>query len=174
MFGGNGNWQVILEQFASIGEIIAALAVVVTLIYLSMQIRQANLLSRSQIRQRMVEHSQAELYLQLQDPDIYQFFTREEELSESEQAKFALFLISAMRQREWEWFQLQDGAIDDEVFQAYHGVIEIHLGVPRTRRWWRSVGRLGFNPDFVKEVDKILDECELTQFFQGIGSFDNQ
>jgi hypothetical protein len=81
-------------------------------------------------------------------------------------------LIAAMRQREWEWFQYKDGVIKKDVYEAYHGVIALHLGVERTRRWWRSVGRIGFNSQFVADVDAFLAEQPTTTYFEEIRKFD--
>jgi hypothetical protein len=82
------------------------------------------------------------------------------------------FLIAAMRQREWEWFQFKDGVIKKDVYEAYHGVIALHLGVDRTRRWWRTVGRIGFNPQFVADVDAFLAKQPTTTYYEDIANFD--
>ena len=77
-----------------------------------------------------------------------------------------------MRQREWEWFQFKDGVIRNDVYKAYHEVIALHLGVPRTRKWWQSVGRVGFNPAFVAEVDSFLAGKALAEdYFSGLRTF---
>ncbi len=78
-----------------------------------------------------------------------------------------------MRQREWEWHQYKDGLIDRNVYGAYHEVIVFHLGAARTRNWWMTVGRLGFNPEFVAEVDALLENRPLTyDYFEKIRNFD--
>ena len=55
---------------------------------------------------------------------------------------------------------------------AYHEVIALHLGVARTRRWWHTVGRIGFNPDFVAAVDAFLATRPTTNYFEAIREFD--
>jgi hypothetical protein len=79
-----------------------------------------------------------------------------------------------MRQREWEWFQFKDGVIRKEVYEAYHEVIALHLGIPRTRQWWQTVGRIGFNPTFVAEVDAFLAKRPTTNYFERIREFEAQ
>ena len=79
-----------------------------------------------------------------------------------------------MRQREWEWLQFKDGFIRNDVYTAYHEVIGLHLGIQRTRRWWQTVGRIGFAPDFVAEVDRFLEKCPTTDYFTRIGRFDRE
>jgi hypothetical protein len=77
-----------------------------------------------------------------------------------------------MRQREWEWFQLRDGIIREDVQGAYREVIGLHLGIERTRRGWRSVGRVGFNPEFVAMVDDFLKDRPTISYFDDILDFD--
>lgn len=162
-----------LSDLASIGSFVSGLAVLISLIFLYRQIKQANLLARSQARQRMVEQTQEELYRWMDNSDLPEAFLRTTTLSGGAQAKLHFFLVAAMRQREWEWFQYKDGVIGTDVYQAYHGVIGLHLGVPLTRRWWETVGRVGFNPAFVVEVDAFLAGRPLAeQYFEDIRRFD--
>jgi hypothetical protein len=162
-----------LNDVASLGNIIAAMAVVASLFYLSRQVRLANLFALSQVRQRMVEQTHEELYVLMNNPDLRDAWRRSVTLSGDAQSKLSFFLAAAMRQREWEWFQYRDGIITHEVYQAYHEVIAFHLGAPRTRNWWATVGRLGFNPDFVAEVDALLAARPLTDgYFDKIRCFD--
>ena len=143
------------------------------MIYLAIQVRQGNLLAKSQARQRMVEHAHSELYAQINDPSITHAVVKEGPLTEEEQAKLSLFLTAFMRQREWEWFQLQDGVIDADVYQAYHDVIGIFLSAPRTRRWWHSIGRFAFNPSFVDDVDRFLEGTEPNSYLADIRNWDH-
>jgi hypothetical protein len=161
-----------LDDIGAIANFLAAVGVLITLIYLSRQVRQGNVLSRFQARQRMIEQAQEELYFWASHPSLRESFVKSGPLSAAEQEEVHYFLLAAMRQREWEWFQFKDGVIKKDVYEAYHGVIALHLGVPRTRRWWKSVGRIGFNADFVADVDAFLAKRPTTDYFEAIRSFD--
>ena len=162
-----------LGDLASIGNIVAALAVVMSLIYLARQVRHANLLARSHVRQRLVEQAHEELYILMNNPDLRAAWLPETKLSPEAQSKLAFFLAAAMRQREWEWYQYKDGLIDRNVYCAYYEVIAFHLGADRTRNWWKTVGRLGFNPEFVTEVDALVESRPLNyNYFEKIRNFD--
>ena len=162
-----------IQDLGSIGELIAAVAVLITLVYLSVQVRQGNLLAKSQARQRMVEHAQSELFAQINDPSITYAAVKDGPLTEEEQAKLSLFLTAFMRQREWEWFQYQDGVIDREVYQAYHEVIGIFLSPQRTRKWWNSIGRFAFNQSFVEDVDTMLAEIQPSSYLSDMRTWDD-
>ena len=163
------NW----EAISAIAQILGVIVVVITLIYLAEQVRQGNLLARSQVRQRMIEHTQDELYTQIADLSITYANIKDGPLTEEEQAKLSLFLTSFMRQREWEWFQYRDGIIDDDIYKAYHDVIAIHLGTPRARKWWKVLGRYAFNPDFVTDVDDLLAKTEGSSYIRDMRTWDD-
>ena len=161
-----------INDIGMIANLLSALAVVGTLIYLSRQVKQGNLLARAQARQRMVEQTNEELYRLADDANLRECFVKATELSRDEQGKLHFFLLAAMRQREWEWFQHRDGIIDEECAKAYFGVVALHLGIPRTRAWWSTVGRIGFNSEFVAEVDAFLADRQPITYFEDILSYD--
>jgi hypothetical protein len=164
--------QLIINDLGAIANFLAAIGVLVTLIYLSRQVRQGNVLARYQARQHMVEQAHDELYRWGNDPQLRGCFVRRSAPpSEEEQEAVHYFLVAAMRQREWEWFQYNDGVIGKDVYEAYHEVIALHLGIPLTRRWWQTVGRIGFNPGFVAAVDSFLARRQVTEYFEEIRRF---
>ena len=163
------NW----EAIDAIAQIVGVIVVVITLIYLAAQVRQGNQLMRAQARQRMIEQTERELYAQMADPSITYANVKESPLSEEEQAKLSLFLIAFMRQREWEWFQFHEGVINEDIYQTYHGVIAIHLGTHRGRKWWATTGKFAFNSAFVAEVDKLLANSEPSGYLMGMRTWDD-
>ena len=163
------NWDAI----NTIIQLIGVLAVVGTLIYLAAQVRQGNVFAKLQARQRMIEQVDGEIYAQMNDPSITYASIKSGPLTEDEQAKLSLFLIAFLRQREWEWFQYKDGVIDRASYQAYHAVIAIHLGTPRTRKWWNVLGRHAFNAEFVEQVDELLAKSEPSTYLHIMRTWDD-
>jgi hypothetical protein len=164
-----------INDLGSIANLISAVTVVVTLIYLAKQVRQGNVLARYQARQRMMEQTQAELYQWMQYPSLVDSLRSEAGLSDERYVQMHFFLLSAMRQREWEWLQVKDGVIKREVYETYLAVIGLHLGTPRTRRWWTSVGRVGFDPAFAAEVDAFLArQPTIEKYYENITAFERQ
>ncbi len=138
----------------------------ITLAYLTVQVRQGNSLARAQTRQSMVEQTRGELYKVVDDPSISSSFTKEGPLTQDEKAKLVFWLAAAMRQREYEWFQYQAGNIDRPIWEAYRGLIPIHLGTQRTLKWWQTIGSTGLDPSFVAFVNQLLDEPAPRNFFE--------
>jgi hypothetical protein len=163
------NW----EAIGAIGEIVGAVAVVATIGYLARQMRQANLHAKSQVRQRMIEQTQEELYVAVSDPSIHELFVRDQTLDPNEQVRLNAYLVSFMRQREWEWFQYEDGVIDKSAYESYYAVIPLLLGTERTRRWWERVGKSGFDKGFVREVDRRLESSGYQSYMNDIRTWDD-
>jgi hypothetical protein len=164
-----------INDLGTIANLLAAIGVLVTLIYLSRQVRQGNMLAKYQARQHMVEQAHDELYRWSNDPQLRGCFAkRTAPLSVDERETVHYFLLAAMRQREWEWFQYKDGVIGKDVYEAYLEVIGLHLGIPLTRRWWQTVGRIGFNKEFVSAVDAFLVQRPVTDYFEQIRKFDRE
>ena len=159
-----------LGDLGSLGSFLAAIAVLITLIFLSRQVKQGNALARLQVRQTMHEHDIAGLRMLEQDLGITRGFLGKE-ASKDDILRLHYFLTLSMRQREWEWFQYRDGVIDESVFTTYHEVIAIHLGMPITRAWWQTQGRTGLDPAFVEIVDRLLASRPASDYMTVIDRF---
>jgi len=161
-----------IEDVGAVANLLAAIGVLLTLIYLARQVRQGNLFAKAQARQRMAEQAHNELYEWKHDSVLRACFSKKEPLTPDEQELVHYFLLAAMRAREWEWFQYMDGVIGRDVYEAYQPVIALHLGIPRTRQWWQTVGRIGFDARFTAIVDELLSRAALTDYFEQIRAYD--
>jgi len=159
-----------INDLGALGSFLAAIAVFVTLVYLSKQVKQGNILAKLQVQQSMMEHDIAGLNKLASDPELLKAF-RSNNPSKEELINLHYFLTLSMRQREWEWLQYKDGVIEEKVYKTYHEVISIHLGTQKTREWWFSIGRLGIDPEFVDVVDLLLSQKELTTYFDLLDKF---
>lgn len=149
-----------LDQWSNLAEIVSSLAVVATLLYLSIQIRQSNALAREQTREHMNEGGTSEVGAWISDPSLFEAFTKPE-ISQHEKIKLHAWLTMSLRHREYEWYAWKDGVIDSDQGQVYREIIPIVLGVERSRAWWSVNREAGFDPEFVSMVDELLQDCPL-------------
>lgn len=157
-----------LEQWASIGEIVGAVAVVASLIYLAIQIRQSNSLARAETRRVMMQMGLNELYKVADDPSTWELFAKEE-LSREERIRLHSMLLANLRQREYEWAEQQEGTIDPNFAASYAGILTFVLGTERTRRWWNVHGHSHtFDAGFVDFVDQLLEKASLTDYWESL------
>ena len=158
-----------IEEMLVIAELIAAIAVVVSLLYLAAQVRQSNKLARAQTRERMISQASNEVYKGFVDePSILRSLYKSEPLSEEEWIRLSGWLLAAMRQREYEYFQMRDGNIEREVWEAYRGLITVHLGSERTRKWWDEWASLPFDDGFRSMVAELLNERANPNYFENL------
>lgn len=151
-----------LADLGTIAEIVSAVAVVVTLAYLAIQVSHSNKLARMQTRERMVQMTAEEMRILIDDPELNMLLIKPAPLKAAEANKVYTLLVLAMRNREWEWYQADNGAIGkadaEQVKRDCLDVASLWLAFPRVREFWDTTGRFGFNPQFVAEIDAHLEE----------------
>ncbi len=164
------NWgKMSIEELVALAELIAAIAVVISLLYLAAQVRQSNKLARAHTRERMINQASDEVYKGfVDDPSILRSLYKSDPLSEEEWIRLSGWLLAAMRQREYEYFQMKDGNIEKEVWEAYRRLITIHLGSKRTRKWWDSWGSVPFDSGFCSMVSELLDKQANPNYFENL------
>jgi hypothetical protein len=154
-----------LEHFAYLAEIIGVVVVVVTLIYLSLQVRQGTDLLRSESRQAQANNGLVGVYKLVEHPELGRAFSDSETPTLAEKTKLQFWIIGQMRAREHEWLQYRSGALDEVTWLSYRRVIYFVLGTGRARTLWRLCSPY-FNADFVAMVDKMLEEVPYTDFWE--------
>lgn len=155
-----------VQELGSIGEFVAAIATVATLIYLSLQIRQTNRVSRSAVVSELQEKYIDFYNVVLASDDFSDLLAKLTDrdykaASESENQKletFAMLLYSI-------WFSAQtsfdQGQINRETYQAYCEDVVARLGqwpalkpylIQTSQRYPSTVNHLIVQPLFEKET----------------------
>jgi hypothetical protein len=150
-----------LQQYALIAEIISAIAIVLSLIFVGLQVRQgaeetaANSEAiRSQVRQAMLE---TDLGLLNSANDVPEIITSMQNIPEDLQGRAFLFFTAFIRTRENYWLQHNKGLIDNETYQSY---LRVFINNIKRSRYYRKVWdfqRAILNPAFVAEINTILE-----------------
>lgn len=160
-----------LEQGAYLAEILGVIVVVVTLIYLSVQVRQGTELLRSESRQAQVINDQDGVFKIVEHPELGRLFSQVETPSFTEKTQLNFWLIGQMRAREHEWLQFRSGALDEDTWLSYRDVIYFLLGTRRSRALWDLCSPF-FNSDFVEMVGAMMEgvpEIDYWQKLEAIG-----
>jgi hypothetical protein len=152
-----------LEDLGNIGEFVAAVAVVVSLIYLAVQVRQG----AASVRATMFVTSstnQAEMASQVvQDPElarIYRVGQRDfESLTEDDQTRFVIFFATLFRTYEQMFQQDRMGLLDPEVWEGRREAMLRFLEQPGVRTVWRRRCH-AFSRSFRDLVDAAEGELE--------------
>ncbi|MGR8948528.1 MAG: hypothetical protein ACU84Q_10800 [Gammaproteobacteria bacterium] len=160
-----------LEALGNIGDFIGGIAVVVTLLYLANQVRQNTKSTQSASYQAIVSSmsvfSREMAFEENRSALFVNGLLHPNELSESEQTRFALLMTSYFRSLENIHFQYQSKAIPDDVWEGWAYRIATSVQTPGCRKWWQ-VEQRAYSGRFRKYINEEAMFTEIDQVLLGI------
>jgi hypothetical protein len=150
-----------LAEYAHIAEIIGAFAVVISLLYVGVQVND----SASAVRAASANDVNVALqswYLDIgtnqQTSELfYEALTSEEALSNEKEFQFLMMLHGAFLAFQNSYLLAEEGTIDTELREAITAAIVGIKELPGMRRYWRQ-RRSYLHSGFVDYVDQLLDQ----------------
>ena len=161
------------ETAVAVAEILAAIAVVASLIYLSAQMHQNNELLRSESRQALVTNDVTSLSAGFQNADVFAKYISGEKLSAEDQLRLSFMFALDLRNREFEYFQYTNGILDEQAWLAYRHVVLINHSTVGGRKWWDEIGRGIVDPEFAKLIDDLLVDAEPDDTYKRMATWAN-
>jgi hypothetical protein len=151
--------MVTIQDLGSIGELVAALATVATLLYLAMQIRQNSLLIRSSTYQAGNQWNLAAMSTAAQSPQaakvLMQGLADPRQLNDEERTQFTVIMHLLFTGFGQHYVNYRSGAILDEQWRYVERIIRWYLGLAGTRVWLLGARDLMF-PEFLAYLDDAL------------------
>jgi hypothetical protein len=148
-----------LEALGNIGDFVGGIAVIITLIYLAVQIREHGRSTRLAAMQSTMVAAQDVLKLLAQDRELSRIFrvglTAPDELDEDELQRFRFFLFSMLRVHEDMFVQNKEGVIDDETWRARSEAFRTIFTMPGGRKIWNASN--AYRTDYQEWMDSYLD-----------------
>ena len=146
------NWT----KASSIAEILSSVAILITLVYLVVEIQQNAEATQADTRQAILDSDQQFLELFIDSPELNLIWYKPD-LSDEERIRLSFLFTTFVRMRESNWLQYENGTLDDVTWQAYQGSLVAVFSAPQTRAWWQNFGveRI-YNSDFISLVDELL------------------
>jgi hypothetical protein len=146
-----------LQDLGNLGEFFGAVAVLASLLYLAVQIRQNTRSLRSAAYQSL-STSLSDLALSVAENDdlakIWQIgMTDPGRLSEVERLRLQAFLTALYRQYQNLYFQKRQSLLDEELWQAHRVTIMRHISSPGGADWW-AIARDQHSKGFVEYVER--------------------
>lgn len=150
-----------IETVYFAAQILAAVAIVGTLLYGIAQLRINNRLARVQLTQQ-IGISLNEFYRDLSDsPEksrIWRSGLRDEgELTPDEKTQFTLLCTAAFIGFEMQFRLSAEELVTRQFFDRGARQLEYIVAQPGIRRWWPK-NRLNFNEDFISWVDGMIEK----------------
>lgn len=147
------NW----EAIGAVGEIIGALAVVISLLYLAAQIRAQNAQAKLAALHEMSNRFREVTNL-FASGDIADIFVRANDdfgaISDAESVRLIVLTTNLFRAWEEAFLEKRDGYLEPEVFEALSRDYTQPMGAASFRHIWK-LRKQNYDPDFQEYVDKL-------------------
>ncbi len=150
------------EKLANWSEIVSSLAILATLIFLVVETRQNTQAIEAASSQTALGAETEYLANALQNPEAILSWTKSDP-SDEEAVKHYFSLMLFVRSREAIWAQYKSGAMTQDTWERYRRPIQLVFQWPGNRAWWHSEGRLILDPEFIAEVDSLIEETPIAQ-----------
>lgn len=148
-----------LSQLADLGELLGGVAVVASLVYLAVQIRQ----NTRTVRGSTLHHNTelwSSMFLRLADPEAAQAYvagmTASPDIRPLHYTQFFFICRAMFLAFENQYFQMRQGVLDPETYAAYQRSISTQFLAFRGFRVWWQQSRSVFSPSFVHHVDAMI------------------
>ena len=129
-----------LDALGNIGDFVGGIAVIVTLIYLAVQVRHNTRSTRLASMQSTMLAAQNVGILPAQDRDLARVvrvgLTTPDALDDDEFQQFRYFLMSMLRVHEDMFVQHRAGVVDDETWMARSSSLRTIFSMPGGRKVW--------------------------------------
>lgn len=157
-----------LMELAAIAEVVSAVSVVATLIYLAIQVRHskesldANTRAmRGQVISDVTKNVQEHMAIALQGHDLVDTLKKmatEPALEPDDALLLDGFLTAVFIARQNEFYQWKQGLLDDAVFRSLHHITLTVLGSESGRHWWQNEGCNLVSAEFVEFTEALMEQ----------------
>lgn len=147
-----------MTDVATWSQLISSIAVLGTLFYLAIEIKQNTAAERAATRLGIQSAAMTELNIACDYPDIYLSVGKRESLTPVEAVRLNVWLAAVLRHMEYTWLQHRENVVEDDQWDTERAVLRIVLNTERGRTWWQSIGRYSFGASFGKEVEAQLKD----------------
>jgi hypothetical protein len=143
-----------VNRLAAIAEIISSIAIVVTLVYLTIETRQNTDALLANSRQAALNGDLAIMSNAIDHPDVGRaLFNAAADVPDDEIRHRAL-LISFLRVREFVWSQYKAGLMDEDAWQSYIRPVSTVFAAPAERA---VLDQFRGDEEFIAYVQEFLD-----------------
>ena len=147
-----------IQDIGSLGEFIAAVATVATLVYLATQIRQNTKVAKAQLTKDLFLASRTALMDIAKKPGLGKLAAVHLGAESPEVAQSAAFLNSFFRLYELYFSLSRQNLLDEAISQSYERVIRLFTPQQSFVEWWQFASATEFQGEFVEHINKIVSE----------------
>jgi hypothetical protein len=153
-----------IQDLGSIGELVAALATLATLIYLAVQVRQNTRAIKSATFQNITAEMGRNVEPISANADLAAILVKgvhnPGSLTAEERLRLSSVFVASFRRMESVYVQNKLGSIDDELQAGFELSMATLLATPFGIEWWQGA-KITFYEPFVAHLDKRIKSGEL-------------
>jgi hypothetical protein len=152
------NWAAL----GAVGELLGALAVVLTLAYLATQVRQNSKSMKVAAKQEMTRQFSDYLDMLLNDDKLLEIHTNgvnDGELTALDKQKFNMLMLKSFWYFASMHYQSETHSLDQEDWVQSKSMIEGYCRQPGVKKWWGS-RRTEFGPNFVLFIEAHWEQLD--------------
>ncbi len=150
-----------LEQYYYIGELIATGALVISLVYVGIQVKLSTKATQAGTAQAYVDTMNGYVGLINSSPNLANILHRAanglENPKEGEVIQFSAFLEQCFITMEAFYFEWKQGLLLPEVWETYGRHMAALLAQPGQQEWW-EIRRSWFHEEFQKHVEGLVEQ----------------
>jgi len=150
-----------LESLASLGEIVGAIAVVVSLIYLAVQVRQGTRAQRTENSSRILDRTATMQAALSRDPAMSVLFSKGVTdptiLTPQQRIQFTWAMYEFFGALEFMFLAAKEKSIPEEIWQRWSSAAAWWLTFPGVQAWWEA-RPIPFASSFSTYIESLLDD----------------
>ena len=145
-----------LDQYANIAEIVGVIIVIVTLVFLTLQIRQNTKALRSTTIQSVMQSEMGFLSIVIDNAGTWEKVVTAAPLSSGEETRKAILVFNAfMIDTESRYHQYKSGYLEAQPWEARLGTLPDVVILPTFKLWRKSLGGLSHSAEFLELLDSL-------------------
>jgi hypothetical protein len=152
-----------LEELAYISQIVGVVAVLASLIFVGLQIRQNTRALKATSHHAVTDSFNAINTLILSDPKVARLWrlaiTGSQDLNEDERTSADFMLLANMRIFETLYYQYKNGTMDKQLFDAELKTLKWSVTNPGFRAWW-AVNPISLSAEFRTFIDGLIRDAQ--------------
>ena len=161
-----GAFSMNFENLGNLGDLIGAFAVVITLIYLAIQMRQNTAAVRATALLEIQRDVRSILTTDQETAELLVRSIDDEELSVGEQSRVVLRYMLIFRTFESIWFQAEKEALEKQLLEGYMHHLRIIMSASLAKAIWNDYQQNVFHPGFVRYVNNYIENNPPKRPFQ--------
>ncbi len=150
------------SKLADIAEITSSIAILVTLIFLVVQMQQNTAAIQANGLQASLSQDLQHLYKVVDNPELV-LDRFKPAVTDEDRVGQGYYLAAYFRMREHDWMQYQNGNLEEDAWETFRRPIAVVISSQRVRDWWRHASPAIFDPSFVAEVNALMTDIPVNK-----------